>query len=296
MKEIKMKHLSKFLYIFPAIFIGLFLSTPSHAQSLGDFTAIDNDLPVEIEADEALEWQRDNEAYVARGNAIARRGEVEIGANILIAYYRERPEGGTEIWRVAANGNVYIKSPESEAFGDQGIYDIPRQVAVLTGNNLRLTSETDEITAQDSLEFWQARNIAVARGNARVEQEDNILQADKLTAYFAPNPNNREDPDKLELNKITADDNVVIMTDEDIARGEHAIYDMQTDIALLTGGVRLTRGGTQLEGEQVEVNMETGVTTLSAGSGSNVSGTNAGGGRVRGVFVPGEGVQIGPQN
>jgi lipopolysaccharide export system protein LptA len=244
----------------------------------------DSDVPVEVEADNALEWQRESHAYVARGNAVARRGDVSVTADMLIAYYRDKPGGGTEVWRVAANGHVHIASPGNDVYGDNGVYDISRQVAVLTGQNLRLVTPTDRITARDSLEYWQAQRIAVARGNAEASRGDNLLQADKMTAHFGTGADG-----KLDLETITADGQVVATTPDNVARGDHAEFNVKTNIATLTGNVRLTQNGTQLAGETVEVDMNTGVSRLRAAP----AGTE-GGGRVRVTIDPGQGIRLGP--
>ena len=50
------------------------------AQNLnfGDTTS---DLPIEVQADEGIEWQQDGQVFLARGNARATRGEVSVHAD-----------------------------------------------------------------------------------------------------------------------------------------------------------------------------------------------------------------------
>ncbi|MBM3560438.1 MAG: hypothetical protein FJX53_11300, partial [Alphaproteobacteria bacterium] len=48
------------------------LAGPVQGQSLGITTG---DGPIEIEADQGIEWQRANQLYIARGNARARQGD-----------------------------------------------------------------------------------------------------------------------------------------------------------------------------------------------------------------------------
>src|SRR3546814_9580590 len=70
-------------------------------------------------------WNRDAKTYTARGNARAASGEVEVQADVLIAYYREPAEGGegdSEIYLLEAAGSVRIKSPEGTVYGDKGRY------------------------------------------------------------------------------------------------------------------------------------------------------------------------------
>ncbi len=78
------------------------------------------------------------------------------------------------------------------------------------------------------------------------------------------------------LQRVEAFGNVEIRTATDIARGERAVYVPDTSIARLVGHVRITRGQNQLNGEEADVNMKSGISTL-------VSPDK---GRVHGLVVP----------
>ena len=97
-------------------------------------------------------------AYVARGNAVAKRGDVTITGDTLVAYYRDIPAGGTEIFRLAADGKVHISSPTQNVYGDRAVYDVDKLVAVVTGSNLKLITPTDVVTARDSLNIGKPRS------------------------------------------------------------------------------------------------------------------------------------------
>jgi len=225
--------------------------------------------PLEINADQGIEWQQKTKAYIARGNARAAQGDVAVHADTLTAYYREKDGGGTSIWRIDAENNVRIVTPTQRAFGNKGVYDVDNGILVLTGN-VRMETETDRITAQDSLEYWEKRNLAVARGNAIAERGDNKLRADVLTAHFF-----KDAKGKSRVRKIDAFDNIVITTPDEIVRSNRGVYDVETGIAKLTGSVKVTRGTNQLNGEYAEVNLNTGVSRLFGRGGS-----------VRGIFTP----------
>lgn len=234
-------------------------------------------LPLRVDADESIEWHQDQQAYVARGNAVAQRGTLTIAADVLIAYYRERPAGGTEIWRLAAEGDVHIATPTQEAFGDRGVYDLDRKVAVLTGESLRLVTPTDVVTARDSLEYWETERLAVARGNAVATRADSRVRADLLVGLLED-----DGTGNLAMRRIDAQGNVVITTPTDVVRGEHGIYDIADNRAVLSGDVRITRGESQLNGARAEVDFDTGVSRLLAGPSGGPTG------RVQGLFVPGQ--------
>ena len=223
------------------------------------------DSPVEIEANDGIEWQRDTKAYVARGDARARRDGVEIRADTLTAFYRDGPGGeGQDIYRIDADGNVRITSAREKAFGDKGVYHVMEAVLVLIGKNLRLETETAVITARDTLEYWDKKRLAVARGEAIVESPKGRLRADILTAHIA-------DDGKQELKQIDAFGNVLVSTGTEIARGEEGVYNPRTGLATLCGNVKITRGKNQLNGNCAEVNLVTGISRL-LGGGRQVKG------------------------
>jgi lipopolysaccharide export system protein LptA len=243
--------------------------TPAHAQGIG-LPGQNRDTPIEIHADEGIEWQQDAKAYIARGNARATQGKVTLHAATLIAYYQDSPRGGTEIWRIDALKDVRIVSAEQTAYGDKGVYDVAKGVMVLTGNT-RLVTPTDRITARDSLEYWEARALVVARGNAVATRGDRTLRADTLTAHFFKGKDN-----KSKINIIRAFDNVIITSPKEVVRARRGVYNLATGIAVLTGSVKITRGEDQLNGDKAEVNLKTGVSRM----------LSSGPQRVRGLFKP----------
>ena len=141
---------------------------------------------IEIEAEDGIEWIRDAKTYVARGNARASRGGLEVLADTLTAHYRVQADGDDQkIFRIDADGNVRIVSASERAYGDKAVYHMDEAVVVLLGNGLRLETTDAVITARDSLEYWQIRQLAVARGNAVIKQGEIRLKADVLSAHFA---------------------------------------------------------------------------------------------------------------
>lgn len=239
------------------------------AVSAQSVVASDGDGPVEINAEDGIEWQRDTKAYIARGNARAARGGVEILADTLTAFYRDGKEGGDqEVFRIDADGNVRVQSKSEKAFGDKGVYHVDQAVFVLVGRKLRLETASAVITARDTLEYWDQRQLAVARGEAIVDGSDGRLRADILTARIAKSG-------KRDIDQIDAFGNVLVSTGTEIARGDEGVYNPRTEVATLCGNVKITRGKNQLNGTCAEVNLKTGRSRLIGG-----------GRRVQGIFTP----------
>jgi lipopolysaccharide export system protein LptA len=259
--------------------------------------------PIDITANDGIEWRQDERQVIARGNARAVRGNVTVTGDRLIAFYRPKngaaPQpaqtgvtadsdmGGNEIYRVQAEGHVHIFTATDQAQGDRAVYDIDQAVLVMTGHDLKLTTPNDVLTARDSMEYWSQKHMAVARGNAVVVTNDGRrLAADTLVAYTtdAPAPPAGAMPvaakpaadDPLgasgKLEKVEAYGNVSVRTVTDTATGDRAVYVPDSGIARLAGRVRITRGQNQLEGPEAEVNMKTGISRLIAGTGEQVKG------------------------
>src|SRR5713226_7458625 len=142
------------------------LITAAAAQTPGP----NDNQPLQIQADSGIEWQQDAHLYIARGNAVATRGPGETRADTLIAHYRPAKGGNfggnTEIYRVEAEGHVSLKRDTQTVVGDRAIYDVDQAIAVVTGKGLKLTTPSDVVTARDSLEWYDQKQVAVARGDA----------------------------------------------------------------------------------------------------------------------------------
>lgn len=245
------------------------------------------DEPVTINADDGIEWIREEKKYTARGNARATRNEATIYADLLTAFYREKTgEKGQDIFRVDADGNVRIAANGQVARGDKGVYYVDKAVFVLVGKNLRLNSDQGRLTARDSLEYWENRRLAVARGDATVVQADQRMRADVLTAHIADpddpaqkaaksppkghkNTDTAVSPDggKLpkgsgQIKKIDAFGNVHISLQNAIIQGDNGVYLPAKGVATICGNVRVTSGKNQLNGKCAEVNLKTGIYRL----------------------------------
>jgi lipopolysaccharide export system protein LptA len=195
--------------------------------------------------------------------------------------------GGTEIYQLDAAGHVHIYTATDNAYGDHAVYSMDNAVLILTGIHLKLTTPTDIITARDSIEYYSVKRMAVARGNALIVANDGrSIAADTLIGYLAPaaptanSPvppaNAANPPDMLEqggkLQKVDAIGHVIIRTPSETATGNRGVYLPEQGLARLGGNVHIIRGPNQLNGADALFNTKTGVATLLAGPGGQVSG------------------------
>lgn len=286
--------------------------------------------PISIQADNGLEWQQNQQLYIARGNALASRGTASVKANTLIAHYREAKAGAapnpassvastggnSEIYRVEADGNVVITRDTRTIVGDRADYDMDQGIGVVRGKNLKMTTPTDVVTAKDAFEWYDAKQIAVARGDAVATRQNNrTIKADTLTAYMvkvpvqggapgqpakpgtppakpaaqsvkgAPAANgsagNAPPAEESKISRLDAQGHVVVVSGPDIGRGDYAVYNAVTNICTLLGNVTITRGADVITGQYAVMDMNTNVSRIMPAS-SLPGGTRQ---RVQGLFV-----------
>ncbi len=233
----------------------------------------DSNKPMEITADESLEWHRTELYFKANKNVKAVQGATTLFSDILKAKYRDSKDGGMDVYTILASGNVKIISAQSKVYGDKAIYNIDKGFAVITGNNLRLVSDGQVVTARDKFQYWVSAGRLEALGNAKAVRLGDTLEADKIVTIF-----NEDKHGKRTLKTLEAFGNVVITTPDEVLTSERAIYNAATDIAELHENVKITRGPNILEGNRAQVNLKTNISKI-FGSGDN-------GNRVRGVFYP----------
>lgn len=227
-------------------------------------TAAAAEIPIEISAGDGLEWRRAEKVLVAAGGVVLTRGDMRVEATTLSAWYRDGKDGkDQQVYRIDATGNVRIASNGARGFGESAAYDLDQGVFVLSGGQPRFEAQQLTVTAAQSLEYWEIKQLAVARGEAVAQNGDRKIRADIISAYVKPGESG-----KTELSRVEALGGVRITTPDDSASGEQAVYDAETAVATLCGNVEVRRGPSVLKGKCAEVNLTTGVSRLIGGGGS----------------------------
>ncbi|HEX3884130.1 MAG TPA: LptA/OstA family protein [Stellaceae bacterium] len=268
--------------------------------------------PIQIQADSGIEWQQNTKTYVARGHAVATRGPTELHADTLIAHYRDakggNAGGNTEIYRVDAEGNVLIRKEGETIIGDRAVYDVDQAVGVVTGKNLKVTTATDTITARDRFDWYDQKQIGVARGDAVAVRNGKTIRADVLTAYMtknpAPGPAKPGDKPKQartpvaakpgapglvkpggnedsKLSRVDAQGHVVVTNGTDVGQSDYGVYNAQTGIVTLIGNAVITRDKDVIRGQYAVMDLNTNVSRMMPSS----AGTPGQHQQVRGLFM-----------
>lgn len=267
----------------------LFLMHPAIAQT----TPASPEKPLEITADQTLEWHRNDKKYIARGKAEAKQGLTQINAETLTADYRETNKSNFDIYRMTATDNVVITSQGNQAFGDKAVYELETGIATMTGDALKMTAPDQTITARDKFEYDVNHGRLSAYGNVIILRGTDKIQADKASAFFvqdgqAPtasaSPATSSPMGGRQLERFEGEGNVVVTTPTEILKGDRGIYKTDSNTAEVLGNVKIIRGPNVLEGNRAEINLTTNVSRM---FGDSKTTSTTGKGRVKGVFFPG---------
>ncbi|HEX6442499.1 MAG TPA: LptA/OstA family protein [Stellaceae bacterium] len=304
----------------------LIAAVPGHRAAAQLLNPSSDNQPLQVQADSGIEWQQNEKLYIARGNAVATRGPASVRADTLIAHYREVKGGGpntntttntdintggnTEIYRVEAEGNVTMTREGQTILGDRAVYDLDQALMVVTGKALKLTTATDTVTARDSLEWYDQKQVAVARGNAVAVRNGKTIKADILTAYMvktkpadaksaarpvkAPAAQGAKPSatpvaaagapaaSESKISRVDAQGHVVVTNAVDTGRGDYGVYNADTGICTLVDNVVIARGKDVIKGQYGVMDLNKNVSRmLPAASGAPAGPPQ----RVQGLFV-----------
>ena len=250
-------------------------ATDSAAGGGGGGFGLDNDNkdPIEISADNGIEWKRDARTYTARGNALAQQGDSSIAADTLIAYLDEQDELSN--WE--AIGNVKIITGQSTSYGDHATYQESTRLLVLTGNNLKVVTERQTVTARDQIEYWRDKDAVVAKGNVVIvrSEKNTVIKSDEATAYFrdkTDDPATPEDEtgDGSEVYQVEAQGHVRVDRKEQTAFSDHLAYNPDTEVAILTGNVVIHSKDNTYKGARAELDLQKDISRLLPAPGQRV--------------------------
>ena len=249
-----MKKISKIYYIIPIL---IFLSLKiSESQQLTNFD--NNNQPIEIFADDGIEWHKNKSKYVALGNAKALSGTLSLESDKIEAFYTENDSSSMNITEVRAKKNVVVQDKKMKITGGEyAEYKILKDYFLINGKNIILTSEKNILKSNKKLEYWRSKNIAIATGKAQAKKNNEfVVVADKLVWYL------QEKNQKTTVKKLLGFNNVSIKTNNEVAFSDKAIYNNNTEICKLFGNVKLQRGESFLTGEYAEVDLRRGISKL----------------------------------
>lgn len=139
----------------------------------------------------------------------------------------------------------------------------------------------------DELELIDAQHIAIWRGAVDALQGQNRMRADQVKMFFNGRPSAKGSsasgaaPGKNwgDVQRMEAEGNVFYVSPQQRARGDHAVYSLDTDQIVMTGDVIVAQGESVVRGDKLIIEVKSGhATMVSAAKGRGAKE------RVRGVF------------
>lgn len=124
-----------------------------------------------VTARESLEYYETTNQAVARGDAVAVRGQDRLRADVLIAQFVKAADGSNQLSRIDGSGAVVVTNPTDVATSDKLVYSVPEEVAVLMGN-VKITRSDNQINgdaAEMNMKTKVNRVIAPKDAGGRVK-------------------------------------------------------------------------------------------------------------------------------
>ena len=139
-----------FLPIFFLIFLIFFTFQNANSES--------NELPIEIYADEGIEWHKNDNKYLAIGNAKAIQGTLSLKSDYIEAFYEENTSSEMDIVKVKAHKNVIVTDQKVKITGGKSAeFQVKKDYFKIKGSKLKLTSEFDKLNANKKIEYWRKK-------------------------------------------------------------------------------------------------------------------------------------------
>ena len=129
--------------------------------------------------------------------------------------------------------------------------------------------EKIKVTAPEGAQVNQEQKTLTTLGKTTVYHQGNILTADKMSAYYTDNKNNR-------IEKVIATGNVSVNNGKQHMTGEKGTYYPAKRQILMEGNVVLSQGNHRITGEKATLDLVTGESDLKTS------------GRIKGQFIPHE--------
>ena len=108
----------------------------------------------------------------------------------------------------------------------------------------------------DELTVDQATGRATLTGNVVIAQGELRLSADVVTVDYATTDGRRR------IERLNATGDVLVVSGEDAAEGQEAVYTLGTSDILLTGDVVVTQDGNVLAGDRLAIDLDSGSGTV----------------------------------
>lgn len=128
--------------------------------------------------------------------------------------------------------------------------------------------------AADRIEVQDRADRAIFVGNVHVTQAELALDTARLTVAYSS-------AGSIQIQRLDASGGVTVKSPSETASGDFGVYDLDRKLITLVGDVRLNRGGSQIIGSRLLIDLNSGRAVIDGGP----AGVAQSGGRVRGHFT-----------
>ncbi|MEO7814797.1 MAG: LptA/OstA family protein [Sphingomicrobium sp.] len=142
--------------------------------------------------------------------------------------------------------------------------------SALKGHN----SDAPIDVSADRIEAQDRADRAIFSGNVKVRQAELTLDTARLTVAYSSGGG-------VQIRRLDASGGVLVRSPSETARGNFGVYDLDRKLITLIGAVQLNRGGSQINGQRMTIDLNSGRAVVDGGQ----AGIGQSGGRVTGHFL-----------
>lgn len=128
--------------------------------------------------------------------------------------------------------------------------------------------------SSERIEVQDRADRAVFSGNVVAKQDELTLTTDRLTIAYTNNGG-------VQIDRLDAAGGVTVRSPSETGRGDFGVYDLNRKIITLIGNVQLDRDGSQVKGNRLTIDLDSGRAVIDGGP----PGVGQNGGRVQGHFT-----------
>ncbi len=154
--------------------------------------------------------------------------------------------------------------------GAAGVADAQGQISALKGHD----SNAPVDVSADRIEVQDRADRAIFAGDVHVRQGELTLDTARLTVAY-------QSAGGIQIQRLDASGGVVVKSPSETARGDFGVYDLERKLITLVGSVHLDRGGSQIIGSRLVIDLTSGRAVVDGGP----AGVAQSGGRVTGHFT-----------
>ena len=165
---------------------------------------------------------------------------------------------------------AYLFAPVALICAAAALAQSQEPISALKGHNANAPIDV----ASDRLEAQDRADRAVFVGNVHVKQAELSLDTARLSVAYTSGAG-------VQIKRLDASGGVTVRSPSETASGTFGIYDLDRKLITLVGDVRLQRQGSQINGQRLVIDLDSGRAVIEGGP----AGVGQSGGRVTGHFT-----------